>query len=194
MPENRALNKDIEKSKRSFMTEIVRMNEESVEAVKQIEIESGLSPWTVEDYKLEIRREDSIALISNNHEQINGFLVARLIMSGHGDVLFNGRGGRDEKNERGEKEVLEIEGANEAEIYNIAVKKQFQNCGIAQLLLDNFLSCAKKHKISKIWLEVRESNHPAIKFYLKNKFVKAGIRKSFYRAPVENALLMSLDL
>jgi ribosomal-protein-alanine N-acetyltransferase len=158
------------------------MSEESVEAVKLIEIESGLSPWTIEDYELEILREDSIALISKNEGLISGFLIARLIMTDTKNILSS------------EREESKIKSANEAEIYNIAVKKQFRNRGIGQSLLDNFLSCAKKYKISKIWLEVRESNHPAIRFYLKNKFVKVGTRKSFYRAPVENASVMSLEL
>ena len=39
-------------------------------------------------------------------------------------------------------------------------------------------------------LEVRSSNEAAIRLYQKNGFVLEGIRKNYYRNPVEDACIM----
>ena len=82
----------------------------------------------------------------------------------------------------------------EAELYNIAVKKEFRNLGIGQALLDNFLLRARKSLVSTIRLEVRETNLSAVKFYQKNGFAKIYTRKNFYQNPAENASVMSREL
>jgi ribosomal-protein-alanine N-acetyltransferase len=43
---------------------------------------------------------------------------------------------------------------------------------------------------NSIFLEVRESNSPAIGLYKKFGFVKISIRKNFYSFPDENAVVM----
>ena len=43
-------------------------------------------------------------------------------------------------------------------------------------------------------LEVRESNMPAIRFYEKFDFKRVGLRKNYYKNPMENALLMTKTL
>jgi ribosomal-protein-alanine N-acetyltransferase len=45
-----------------------------------------------------------------------------------------------------------------------------------------------------VWLEVRESNHKAIAFYVKNGFEQVQTRPNFYENPREAALLMRLKL
>jgi len=179
MQEKHAPIKNIRVHKENFSTEITPMCEESIECVKQIEIECGLSPWTVKDYRQEILRKDSIALISINKNHISGFLVARLIM---------------QKDSISSNNIFGSSIPNEAEIYNIAVTCEFRKQGIGQSLLDRFLSRAKSQNVSKVWLEVRESNYTAINFYQKNKFVKCGKRKNFYSSPSEDGIVMRLDL
>lgn len=184
MREKHALFKDIKKTEEHFPIEISRMTEASVESVKQIEIECNLSTWTDEDYKSEILRKDSITIIAKNKDIIMGFLVARLIMQEDNIVLFNSN----------KKNTAKDNNLNEAEIYNIAVRKEFQNRGIGQLLLDNFLKSAGAYNILKIWLEVRESNQTAIRFYRRNRFEEVSLRKNFYSAPTENGVVMRLSL
>lgn len=53
---------------------------------------------------------------------------------------------------------------------------------------------SEKSGIKKIMLEVRESNLPAIKLYEKYNMKKDGVRKNYYREPLENAILMSADI
>lgn len=172
MPEKSAHCKNIIISKLHPPEHITRMTSDNIETVKKIEIECGLSPWTLNDYEEEIKRKDSIILISQNKNIITGFVVARLIMQKDSQLGFK----------------------NEAEIYNIAVKKEFRKKGIAQALINRLLRRAKINKVSKIWLEVRESNYPAINFYRKNNFSVTGTRKNFYYSPVENAIAMCLNL
>ena len=53
---------------------------------------------------------------------------------------------------------------------------------------------ARRDCCERITLEVRESNTPAISLYKKLGYVNVGIRRSFYKNPVENSLLMDFIL
>lgn len=164
---------------RELSIEITRMDEESILEVKEIELKCGLSPWSLEDYKKEISRDDSVCLIAKNNLKVIGFIIARLIMQEISEAAQN-------KNANGS--------LNEAEIYNLAVLDVNRQEGIGQILLNQFLVKAKEFRISCVWLEVRESNVPAINFYKKNNFQKIQVRKNFYRFPEENGWVMRLEL
>jgi len=72
--------------------------------------------------------------------------------------------------------------------------KKYQKKGIGSLLLNEFLMNADKLKIKTVWLEVRESNTEAQNFYRLNGFVQVRKRINFYIQPLENALVMRLEL
>jgi ribosomal-protein-alanine N-acetyltransferase len=55
-------------------------------------------------------------------------------------------------------------------------------------LLEEF----KERKVKEVFLEVRESNFPAIKLYYKLGFKEIGRRKGYYKG--EDALIMKLTL
>ena len=46
----------------------------------------------------------------------------------------------------------------------------------------------------EIFLEVRESNKPALLFYKKEKFEAIARRKAYYHAPVEDAIVMKREI
>ena len=73
---------------------------------------------------------------------------------------------------------------------NIGVLEKFRRMGIAKALFDSAYNAAKAEKW---YLEVRESNLGAISFYEKLGFERVGMRKNFYTAPTENAVLMALQ-
>ena len=75
----------------------------------------------------------------------------------------------------------------EAEVLQIAVLPSYQGQKIATALFD-FLPADKE-----IFLEVRESNKPALLFYKKEKFEKIARRKAYYHAPVEDAIVMKRE-
>ena len=70
----------------------------------------------------------------------------------------------------------------------IATKKQCQNKGIASNLLSQLEKIVTKKNISKIWLEVKDSNLCAIKFYEKHNFKFLTRRKRYYSSG-EDALI-----
>ncbi len=75
----------------------------------------------------------------------------------------------------------------EAEVLQIAVLPSYQGQKIATALFD-FLPADKE-----IFLEVRESNKPALLFYKKEKFKEIARRKAYYHAPVEDAIVMKRE-
>ena len=76
----------------------------------------------------------------------------------------------------------------EAEVLQIAVKKAYQGQKIATALFD-FLPADKE-----IFLELRESNKPALLFYKKERFEEIARRKAYYHAPVEDAIVMKREI
>ena len=82
----------------------------------------------------------------------------------------------------------------ELSITNLAVKKEFQRCGFGEKLIKYIINKLLEEKCFKFFLEVRESNHPAIKLYEKFGFEQIGIQVNYYNNPVENAVMMKLNL
>ncbi len=77
----------------------------------------------------------------------------------------------------------------EWELENVAVSAIAQRCGVATHLLDALLEHVHAENGSAIFLEVRESNQPARSLYSKFGFEETGVRKSYYSAPREDAVL-----
>lgn len=81
---------------------------------------------------------------------------------------------------------------DEGYIDNVAVAEPYRRQGVADALLDAFRRFGEA-RLAFLTLEVRVSNRPAIDLYLKHGFVQVGRRKEYYRAPVEDAILMTLE-
>ncbi len=79
---------------------------------------------------------------------------------------------------------------DEGQITNIATHPEHRRCGYASMVVRSLCAYAKDNGISDIYLEVRRSNESAIKLYTSCGFLLIGERKNFYRAPVEDAVLM----
>ena len=80
---------------------------------------------------------------------------------------------------------------DEAEILEVAVTENLRRAGIASELMNELFEWCKKNGISRILLEVRESNFPARSYSKKFGFAEDGRRRNYYRDPVEDAVLMS---
>src|SRR5271165_2313087 len=92
---------------------------------------------------------------------IGGFLVSRQVFSATSDA------------------------AGEHEILNVAVDSRFRRQGVGERLLQVELERGGIH-----FLEVRESNVAARRLYEKKGFREVAVRKGYYEAPPENAILM----
>ena len=69
---------------------------------------------------------------------------------------------------------------DEADMMNIAVRKDYRRQGIATLLLNHILTICQEKGIKTIHLEVNEENFSAISLYQKFGFTECGRRKQYY--------------
>ena len=83
--------------------------------------------------------------------------------------------------------------ADEGEITNVAVAAAYRRHKIAEMLLQETMAKAREKGAERIFLEVRSRNDPAIKLYLKSGFRQIGMRKNYYTAPDDDALVMVYD-
>ena len=81
---------------------------------------------------------------------------------------------------------------DEGYISNVAVEPGCRRQGVGEALIRELLERCRMRQLSFVTLEVREHNEPAIALYSKLGFVPVGLRKNYYEAPKENALLMTL--
>ena len=79
---------------------------------------------------------------------------------------------------------------DEAELLNIAVMEEYRGMGAGGALIGEFLHILSDKNVGTVYLEVRESNAEAISLYKKYGFEQNGMRRNYYRHPVENAVLM----
>ena len=84
--------------------------------------------------------------------------------------------------------------ADEFEILNVAVARLSRRKGIGSKLVASTLDSAKRSKTNRAFLEVRASNTSARALYTHHGFTQCGQRVQYYRDPVEDALLLSLDV
>ncbi|MBO0677888.1 ribosomal protein S18-alanine N-acetyltransferase [Mycolicibacterium sp. S2-37] len=78
----------------------------------------------------------------------------------------------------------------EYEIHTIGVDPEYQGRGIGRRLLNDLLAVAGN---GTVFLEVRTDNEPAITLYESVGFVRAGLRKRYYRASGADAYTMRRD-
>ena len=142
--------------------EISKMSIEDLKSIKDILSSNFDNFWSYDVLEDELECDNSYVIVAKNSENII--------------VGFAGL-----------KVILD-----EANIMNIVVKKDFRNCGIGAILLKNIIKKARKLEIKKIYLEVNDTNLPAINLYKKFNFKQIGIRKKYYGN--NNGILMDLSL
>jgi ribosomal-protein-alanine acetyltransferase len=84
--------------------------------------------------------------------------------------------------------------ADEAEILNLAVREEDRRQGAGRHLMECLLQKYQKDAVSRVFLEVRQSNTEAIAFYQRLGFQAVGRRKDYYLQPKEDASVMELRL
>lgn len=78
----------------------------------------------------------------------------------------------------------------EGDVTNIAVHPEYQRKGSGTRVTEALLEEGRKCGMIVFTLEVRVSNQAAIHVYEKLGFHSVGIRKGFYDAPKEDAMIM----
>ena len=82
---------------------------------------------------------------------------------------------------------------DEGYIGNVAVRRVSRRRGAGDSLLDALDILAVEEKLRFLTLEVRAGNMPAIALYEKHEYSRTGLRKGYYTAPREDAVLMTKE-
>ena len=150
-------------------TSIERMSEHDLVEVCAIEETSDLSAWGWEAYHHEMQaRIDTIMLVARLDSSFSECRIAGFIVA----------------------RLI----ADELHVNNVAVRPEFRGRGLGSALLRTTLDGARQRNATIAQLEVRASNVAAQSLYRSCGFEVVGRRKNYYRAPTEDALLMSLTL
>ena len=70
-----------------------------------------------------------------------------------------------------------------------------QGEGLGRIMVEHMLKCARNKGAARTFLEVRPSNHVAIKLYESMGFTQIGERRGYYPGHEgrEDALVLALD-
>lgn len=90
--------------------------------------------------------------------------------------------------------LLVSSAADEGEIIKIAVCPEYRGRNVGSFMLSTAFSDWKSKGIRYLFLEVRESNSSARTLYEKQGFQKTGVRKNYYRYPMEHAIIYTKQL
>lgn len=83
--------------------------------------------------------------------------------------------------------------ADSADIENVLVSERYRRGGVGRKILASLISAARGRGAEEVFLEVRVSNAPAMRLYLKEGFVGAYARPRYY-SDGEDCLVMKLSL
>src|SRR5690349_4071220 len=89
--------------------------------------------------------------------------------------------------------VIGRHAADEAEILDLAVRRDVRRRGVARRLIDAVAARSRRLGLARVYLEVRESNTAAVGLYAQRGFQQVGRRSAYYRSPSEDALVLALD-
>ena len=81
-----------------------------------------------------------------------------------------------------------------ADVTGIAVRPTHRRQGLGRELLTALMRAAERDGVTRLQLEVRESNTAARALYRSLGFGEDGKRKRYYRRPEEDAVLMSKEI
>ncbi len=86
--------------------------------------------------------------------------------------------------------------AGEAHILNVVIDPASRGLGLGKQLVQRLLDQARWHRVTRVILEVRESNAAARALYARLNFKEIGLRKAYYpgRQTREDAIVMALEL
>lgn len=83
---------------------------------------------------------------------------------------------------------------DELHVLNVAVGPELRRHGLGRWLLEFVLGRAARAGVRQAWLEARVGNAAALALYQALGFERRGLRRGYYREPVEDAVLLARDL
>jgi ribosomal-protein-alanine N-acetyltransferase len=146
------------------------MSEHDLLEVVGIEETTGLSQWGWEAYRAELDKPEAVMLVARRDEP-EPETGRRL--GGYIAARVNGE---------------------ELHVNNLGVWPDARRRGIGGALLGAALELAARCGAVEAVLEVRAGNLPALKMYERFGFAVVGVRRNYYRAPAEDAKIMTRRL
>ena len=150
---------------------IGRMTEHDLLEVVEIEESSGLSRWGWAAYYAELQGNNRhlmlVARVAGEHKR------GRSKLAGY---------------------IVARMGADELHINNVAVREPYRRLGIGRVLLDRILAEGKRSEVPCAFLELRAGNTAALALYEDCGFRVTARRSKYYSEPVEDALVMIVQL
>lgn len=87
--------------------------------------------------------------------------------------------------------VVGLEGDVVGELESIAVTREARRGGVGKVLCEAVLEWCEEQGAKVVELEVRSRSEGAIGLYRGLGFVSVGLRRGYYRGPVDDAVLMN---
>jgi len=151
---------------------IRRMTLEDIPEVVEIENQCFSQPWSEKSFQDSLTREDTIFFVCVEDD-----------LAGEEEVMSRVTG-----------YIGLYLSFEEASVTNVAVSPSFRKKGYGEALVTAAKEAVREAGTECIFLEVRQSNEPAISLYKKLGFEELGIRKKFYEHPVEDAIIMKVGI
>lgn len=142
---------------------------EDLEKVHKIESNIYQNPWSLDFFKLMFYSNPDLFLLAIFKDNLVGYIVGNI-----------------------ESQKHNLKTKKLGHIMNIAVIPRFRKQGIGSLLIKALEKRLLKKGVYLTYLEVRESNLIAQKFYSNRGYVKSNIIHRYYGD--ENAILMVKNL
>ncbi len=154
----------IREGSREGSVEIAPATRADIDAVAQLEVMAFADPWTRQAFEAALKERHARFRVAH---WADGFVAGYLI------AWF----------------VLD-----EGEIANLAVVPTARRRGVARALLESIIAEARESRIVRLFLEVRDSNAAARALYASMGFMPIARRPRYYRKPVEDAIVLRLEL
>jgi ribosomal-protein-alanine N-acetyltransferase len=140
-----------------------RLDLSDLDAVDRIERASYPAPWSRSMFASELAKPSSLSLAAVSE---HGDVVGYLVVSRYVDAWH---------------------------VMNLAVDPAWRRRGVASALLERLLADTRGDTERGYTLEVRVSNHEAIRLYERFGFHARGVRRGYYTDNREDALIMWRD-
>jgi ribosomal-protein-alanine N-acetyltransferase len=123
------------------------------------------TPWSVNSLRYEINNKDSILKVAVRDDKIVGYVCIRTLL----DITH---------------------------VMKINVLPGDRRNGIGSALFSESMKQLRLNKpdVNSVTLEVRDSNDAATGLYNKFGFRKTGSRRNYYKNPLEDGIVMQLDI
>ena len=139
---------------------IRRMRRADVPTVAALEAATFTMPWSEATFRSLLRRRDVDALVARDE-------AGRVVGYAVGWGVYD-----------------------QGELANIMVVPELLGSGLGARLLDDLLVRLEARGIRQLFLEVREANARARRFYERHGFREVGRRRRYYVEPEEDALVL----